>query len=858
VKYFQLAAQDGTQKIEAIDPEKQNPIVFPGVEITSKVGYQVIVLLDANADESLQHILLHAVGITPVVDSEETGPEPRALDFATTNDLDDLLERRHELEGRYIILPHVGIDGYKTLAKKQLREVYASMSCVGGYIECDYNQLGRKCIFLFDGKRRRWGNKPVGIFQTSDFRGEAVNYGGNRSTWVKMAEFTAEAIRQACLAKESRISQEEPKTPTRYIQRIQVSNSTFMGPFVLELNPELNAIIGGRGTGKSTILEYLKWAMQDQPMFVEGEESVYGVDLIKDTLKKVGGQVTVHWIVDGVPHVVNWNSTTKEIKLRVAEKEEQTVTPESIKNILPIRSYSQKQLSTVSIRTTEIQRFVEQPIQEELNRIGEEIQNKRIEISERYTKVLRVQGLKRELAGCDTKLASLKERIASIEKTLPELSAETKKVLEEYKQRLQEEQIIEVIGEDIDTINNSLQTAENIIAKLPREVKIEEDFPQAKILKDMYQVWKKAVLVVQNGIKDTRSNFTNSLEELNNKIIEWGEGDKEFKARYKRAEEEARSHKEKITQLSNLRNDEAVTIKKQRDLQQDIEESGNAEGEFTNSWNAWIVLHRERGDILEKECATLLKKSGGFVEAKLTRGADVNAALELVDRALQGARIQTGNWDDLSAILLGGGSVVENWLEFMLDLRKFAEAAKEDIPDNFTPPTFQKWNLTENQRRKIVINLKPERWIEIALTSLKDVPEFFYRKGQDKIPFKKASAGEQATALLTILLNEDGGPLIIDQPEDDLNKELTYEIVKQLWEAKKRRQIIITSHDANLVVNGDAELVVHCDYESEHDRSKGTIKNEGAIDVNEVREVITKVMEGGKRAFELRREKYGF
>lgn len=858
VKYFQSAAQDETQKIEAIKPEKQNPIVFPGVEITSKVGYQVIVLLDANANEGLQHILLHAIGVTPVVDSEETGPEPRQLSFTTLNELDELLSRRRELEGRYIILPHVGVSGYKTLAKKALREIYATMPCVGGYIECDWKQLDRNKIFLYGGKVRRWGNKTLGIFQTSDFRGEVATYDGSRSTWVKMAEFTAEAIRQVCLAKESRISQEEPKIPTRYIQRIQVSNSTFMGPFDLKLNSELNAIIGGRGTGKSTILEYLRWAMQDQPMAIEGKEGAYGVDLIQDTLQKVGGQVIVHWIVDGVPHVVNWDSTTKEIKLRVAGEEEQTVEPESIKSILPIRSYSQKQLSTVGIRTAEIQRFVEQPIQEELNRIGEAIQNKRIEILERYTKVSRVQGLKRELAGCATKLASLKGRIDSIEKSLPELSDETQKILAEYKQRLQEEQVIEIIGEDLETINSSLQTTEVIVAKLPREIEIEEDFPQAKILKEMYKAWEKAVLVVQNGISVTQSEFRESLEDLNNKIIAWEEGDKEFKKRYKLAEEEAKSHKEKITQLSTLRGDEAIAIKKQRDLQQEIEESGDAEREFTESWDIWIKLHREKGDILEKECATLLKKSGGYVEAKLNRGADIDAALELVDRSLQGARIQPGNWDNLRAILLGEGSVVENWLAFMLDLRKFAEAAKEDIPDNFTPPAFQRWELTEPQRRKIVINLKPERWIEIALTSLKDVPEFYYKKGSDKIPFKKASAGEQATALLTILLNEDGGPLIIDQPEDDLNKELTYEIVKQIWEAKKRRQIIITSHDANLVVNGDAELVVHCDYESEHDRSKGTIKNEGAIDVNEVREVITKVMEGGKRAFELRKEKYGF
>ena len=65
-------------------------------------------------------------------------------------------------------------------------------------------------------------------------------------------------------------------------------------------------------------------------------------------------------------------------------------------------------------------------------------------------------------------------------------------------------------------------------------------------------------------------------------------------------------------------------------------------------------------------------------------------------------------------------------------------------------------------------------------------------------------------------------------------------------------------HDANLVVNGDAELVIHCDYESETDRSKGKIANVGSIDIKEIRDVITTIMEGGQKAFDLRKKKYGF
>ena len=84
------------------------------------------------------------------------------------------------------------------------------------------------------------------------------------------------------------------------------------------------------------------------------------------------------------------------------------------------------------------------------------------------------------------------------------------------------------------------------------------------------------------------------------------------------------------------------------------------------------------------------------------------------------------------------------------------------------------------------------------------------------------------------------------------------EIVEQLWEEKRLRQIVFASHNANLVVNGDAELVTWFGYRAAGDESRGTIKGEGAIDVPNAREAIKRIMEGGESAFRLRREKYGF
>ncbi|MCB0458151.1 MAG: ATP-binding protein, partial [Flavobacteriaceae bacterium] len=151
--------------------------------------------------------------------------------------------------------------------------------------------------------------------------------------------------------------------------------------------------------------------------------------------------------------------------------------------------------------------------------------------------------------------------------------------------------------------------------------------------------------------------------------------------------------------------------------------------------------------------------------------------------------------------------------------------------------------------------------LRLSASELEFNPEFFYTTNNqlgDVIPFREASAGQQATALLTVLLNQPGIPLLIDQPEDDIDNRAIDQIIKNIWDAKKKRQLIFTSHNANLVVNGDAELVICCDYKDSTSQTRGVIKEEGAIDKKLIRNEITSVMEGGEKAFKLRKDKYGF
>ena len=160
-------------------------------------------------------------------------------------------------------------------------------------------------------------------------------------------------------------------------------------------------------------------------------------------------------------------------------------------------------------------------------------------------------------------------------------------------------------------------------------------------------------------------------------------------------------------------------------------------------------------------------------------------------------------------------------------------------------PRLDNAGFTPKEKLALARQLQPAQWIDLLLFDLKDLPVFEYQvRADDFLPFEKASPGQQATALLSILLSQDGPPLIIDQPEDDLNMKIINEIVETLWQAKTLRQVIFTSHNANLVVNGDAEFIICCDYRTTATESGGQIKATGAIDVPEINREIAEVMEG--------------
>ena len=119
------------------------------------------------------------------------------------------------------------------------------------------------------------------------------------------------------------------------------------------------------------------------------------------------------------------------------------------------------------------------------------------------------------------------------------------------------------------------------------------------------------------------------------------------------------------------------------------------------------------------------------------------------------------------------------------------------------------------------------------------------------------STGQQCTAILHLLLLDNRDPLIMDQPEDNLDNAFIAErIVRELLSAKTERQFLFATHNANIPVFGDAEWIGVCT--STGDRAEMPPHMQGSIDVPEIRDHVAGILEGGKEAFTQRREMYGF
>jgi len=869
VPFIRHAARHEVDPTGELYPEDQRLVVFPGIELTLALSRQALLLMDSDfADERFADVL-QALAITPHDAESSTLPPVTALEhIQSLAELHKVLNQRDWLREHYIVLPNVTDKGHKSIMRKGMQPEYKEMPCVGGYLDGSVDKTGTGNARILAGDDPAWGNKGLAVFQTSDSGESTFENLGKHSTWVKWAQPTAEALRQACLGQQSRISQLRPELPTIHISRLTVSNRKFFGPLDLDFNTQYNAVIGGRGTGKSTILDYLRWGLCDQAAQVDDDglanPSMRRQRLIDGTLRAVGGQVEVSFSINAISHVVRRDAATGDILLKVGSDDFTKVREEDVRALLPVHAYSQKQLSSVALRVDEQTRFITAPIKRPLDALDEKITETAGQFRENYARVRRARDLEASSERQRLAVQSFDEQAANLRALLTDLSDEDRAVLDN-KPGIDRAREAEVSAEqNLSDVEGASEDLLESITRAMDELRTDLDVPESirPLTIAARDERLRTLSTLRDGVTASLSVFDQARETGGSNVIAaeaLNTAIGQFDAGYEEVKQRSTAHQARLNELAQVEGRRKAAAELLAQHQRDLRTLGNPQLIHDQLRQRLIGLYRERSQLLADECERVTALSGGLLRATMRLGRFLTSVEHKFRGLLQGSGVRGNRVDELFANLAAESDPLMAWEAVLAELEKISQLETDAELTSETTPILSRLEFPVSSQQRLCGRISADGWLDLALTRVDDEPLFEYQsRERDFIAFGDAFAGQQATALLRILLAQSGMPLIIDQPEEDLDSQIVLDVVSWIWTAKKHRQLVFASHNANLVVNGDAELVVVCDYRRAGDQSGGKISQQGAIDIPAVRTEITTVMEGGEKAFRLRKERYGF
>jgi chromosome segregation protein len=480
---------------------------------------------------------------------------------------------------------------------------------------------------------------------------------------------------------------------------------------------------------------------------------------------------------------------------------------------------------------------------------------------------LRLESLNTQLSESATTIKSKKEQIQALQSQLQALTPGQQAIVQAHDVLSQQEQSLSRALELPTNIADLLQQTRTQVAGLG-EVIILKELPDAS--------------KVQQIADDANGYVRRVLDRLDSLLAEASDSawlTKEHQAvrdalrqafvthqeQYNTCVTESAKNKKQLDEIQNLNKHIAELETKQATLET---ERNTLKVLFdkiaTSPWDSFKAALQERANLLRKQCQQISEQAKHEFTAELAFCGDDKPVRAALDKLVQGRNVKDSDQKvrALAGIICTAVHPIAMWAELMAELDMLCRSKGTGaLPDAtiLKAAGFTDANI-ESIRNGVNANmLEPLRFFNVA-----DQIKFSFRMGKkadgsiNYIPFDSASPGQQATCLLRTLLAQTGAPLLIDQPEEDLDNEQIHVLSQLIAETKHNRQLLFVSHNANIVVNGDAELVVCFGYRDAGDNTRGKIDPVGSIDCAEVRDTITTVMEGGRAAFELRKNKYGF
>lgn len=800
------------------DAAKRSITVLPGFEANCSEGFHLLVIFEAGTDLDL---VTAAIGACGVPADDPHGPGDKSFSEVVA---------QMAGKGALIIPAHVNVATSGLLARasgKPLQHIIKSDHILAMGTTPSQPPLGDQEAILENKKPYRRAHGLVEIY-ADDVSNPSVLSSIGATTWFKMARPSLRGLQHALRTPKTRVRL-TPPPPLRGTRLCAISwTGGFLDGLRIPIGPELTALIGGRGTGKSTVIESLRFALDQPPI---GEDSLRDHTGVVQKVLGAGAIVRLE-IEKYEPHpthyVIQRTVGDPPLVLDASGTRTQQLPSDVVGDFEAFGQHELAELAHDKNMLAALIRRLGGDFSSELRRpaLVEKLGKNRADLSE--TERLQ-EALESEL----TAVPRLQEQANKFNET--DLGSK----LDAHRNINHERAMFDEFDRRVQALNGRVDSIgfNSLIEELRTQLPASADRSRREHLEKAEKAISDAATVIENSFAAISHAVHAARAELSASRSSWTNAvDPDLQAHASTMRTLVELGYEPETYLKTTAALTALALRAEERKTLDLR-LGNLLADRRTLLGELAVLESEIVSDLHRAISATNAVTRGKVNVRPTPNPDRSSIKSVIDTHFRTQRTQI-----MAAIEAEDFSVTS-----------FVQAARDGAP------ALLKYGITGAQASNLVGHGEPLlREVEEHTVGL--AVDVFLNVATDGVELRKLddlSKGQRATALLLLLLGVSTTPLVIDQPEDDLDNRFVYDgIVKHLRDLKGTRQILVSTHNANVPVLGDAELVVVL--ESDGRRGRTAADGVGSLDEAPIRNYAEKILEGGEEAFRARRHLYGF
>lgn len=606
------------------------------------------------------------------------------------------------------------------------------------------------------------------------------------------------------------------------IERVQVDGG-FLDNLDLRLTEGLNVIIGGRGTGKTSIIELIRYCLG-----VESNTSSSAKLALEHALSTLGdGRVTVT-LRDMDELVTISRSATDEDEINQIISYEKRPIIYSQKEIETVGLSAHARLNLLDSFDSEYENiFTKENLVDTIASITTEISTVAKEIEQLILNLNEEEKLKAELNILQAEEVRIGELSLEMNQKQIEL-LNLSKLTSDYSQKVLY----------LNSLNKTLEPWKAQLETLLRNVPIVsgwDSFYDPEYLKNVQSSVNKVYNLMLDGreiIEDVQKGIASKSAEIANLRAEPDLKIKNIKKEIEGMQQGAGALlsnvniiRQKISSLEALKKQYEIFKSKFESLKN---LRNQALDEYENIFNRKFANRLAISNNLNASLSPL-------ISVKLKQSSEYSNYINSIISALRGSSLR---YNEIAPILASS-----------LSPRELVESVENNDIEFICIAT----GFSKDRVIKIVAQLNSNNLHELLTVEIEDDVVLELLDGNDYKEIQQLSVGQRCTVILPIVLEHSNRTVVLDQPEDHLDNAFVVDtLIKSIRQKKDSTQLLFTTHNANIPVLGEADNVIVM----KSNGQRGYVAETGALNNPHIVESITTIMEGGREAFSKRANFY--